>query len=83
MVGACILLKARIHVYHGGQLGTSDTPFLIAAPENTVSMFPDLRPVCDLHICNEADVHFNATRKEASAIISAAGGGGAELYCKI
>ena len=25
LVGACILLKARIHVYHGGQLGTSDT----------------------------------------------------------
>jgi len=40
-------------------------------------MFPDLRPVCDLHICNQADVHFNATRKETSTIISAAGGGAA------
>ena len=27
-------------------------------------MRPDLRPVCDLHICNEADVHSNPTRRE-------------------
>ena len=64
LLGACILLKARIHVYHGGQLGTSDTPLLVAAPESALAMRPDLRPVCDLHICNEADVHFNATRRE-------------------
>ena len=36
----------------------------MAAPESALAMRPDLRPVCDLHICNEADVHFNAIRRE-------------------